>query len=243
VLCCAVQLHERARQRSELLQQQQHSSSIRADDPAVGPGSSAAAAAAAAASAGVRPGSCKFGTQVSFTMCFSRWLAHVAYRDVLREQLDGVLDRHPGIVARYLSSTHSCVSALQLLKSYLPAAAAGGGGGEGDADIQLEPGQQQQQQQPEQRQRRQSQQQQAIVAAAEAAVAPSLMLLLSDWQLLIECNAARGAATSAAAAGGNAAGQMQGAADPWMGPSVQTALGVQLQTFPRVLEQLLQQLE
>jgi hypothetical protein len=117
-----VQLQERARQRQQQQQQQQQQPGSQSTD--LGPGASAAAAAG---QLGLKPGSLKFGRQIAFLHLFARWLQHAAHRDVLRAQVDEVLQRRAGITARSLSSTHICVSAMELNKSASqspPAAAA-----------------------------------------------------------------------------------------------------------------------
>jgi hypothetical protein len=114
-----MQMQERAWQRLQQQQQQQQQGSSSTD---LGTGASAAAAAG---QLGLKPGSLKFGRQIAFLHLFARWLQHAAHRDVLRAQVDDVLQHRSGIAARSLSSTHICVSAMELNKSVSqPAAAA-----------------------------------------------------------------------------------------------------------------------
>jgi hypothetical protein len=132
VLCCAVDavllvtlLHllrtpaqDRAQQRLQHHKQQQQQVGSQAQD-------AAASQAAAAAQLAPKPGSLKFGRQISFLHCFGLWLQHMAQRDVLRGHVDRALREYPGMVAGYLCSTHFCVSAMQLRRSHLAAAGAG----------------------------------------------------------------------------------------------------------------------
>lgn len=112
------QAQDRAQQRLQHHKQQQQQVGSQAQD-------AAASQAAAAAQLAPKPGSLKFGRQISFLHCFGLWLQHMAQRDVLRGHVDRALKDYPGVVAGYLCSTHFCVSAMQLHRSHLAAAGPG----------------------------------------------------------------------------------------------------------------------
>lgn len=169
-------MHDRARQRLQQQQQQQQQQIGRSEEAGGSAAAAAAAASAGASQLGLKPGSLLFGRQISLLHCFARWLQHAAHREVLRAQVDGVLRQQPGMAAQYVSSTHFCVSAMQVGRSHLPAAPAASG-------------------------RSNSQQQQPQQEETAAAVSPSVLLLLADGQLSVETSAV----TAPAAASGTSA--------------------------------------